>query len=382
MAIRKMFDDGVALSTAGKNEEAIAKFNEAAAAVPKCAECYANIATIYMRMKDYEKAEAVLQAGDRSQAGLRRGVQRPRDRLQRGEEVRSGRRGERAGDEADGRRRRGGWRGGASASATFNQGVILWNAGKIPEAKAQFEQAVKLDPNMAEAHYWLGMALVNAGNTRGGQAALRDLLEAGADRAIRGDGKEHRFVNQVTGVRGSSGPGFGVRTPNPFLPLDFNESIAANLAHVRERMSAAAVASRPATGRRSARSRFEDVRSRARARRLPGRPARRSARTRCRKGCRKSATRPICRSRWHLIGHLQSNKARKAGAAFAAIHSIDSVDLLWKVDAAALEAARGAGRPDSGRSGWRGDQARRTPKKPSEHCSGGSRTAAQRASSG
>ncbi len=63
-AIRKMFDDGVALSTAGKNEEAIAKFNEAAAAVPKCAECYANIATIYMRMKDYEKAEAVLQAGD------------------------------------------------------------------------------------------------------------------------------------------------------------------------------------------------------------------------------------------------------------------------------------------------------------------------------
>ncbi len=59
----------------------------------------------------------------------------------------------------------GGAAGGASASATFNQGVILWNAGKIPEAKAQFEQAVKLDPNMAEAHYWLGMALVNAGNT-------------------------------------------------------------------------------------------------------------------------------------------------------------------------------------------------------------------------
>lgn len=39
--------------------------------------------------------------------------------------------------------------------------------------------------------------------------------------------------------------------------------------------------------------------------------------------------------RWHLIGHLQSNKARKAGPAFAAIHSIDSVDLLRRVDAAA-----------------------------------------------
>jgi pyridoxal phosphate enzyme (YggS family) len=41
--------------------------------------------------------------------------------------------------------------------------------------------------------------------------------------------------------------------------------------------------------------------------------------------------------RWHLIGHLQSNKARKAGPAFAAIHSIDSVDLLQRVDAAAAE---------------------------------------------
>jgi PLP dependent protein len=42
--------------------------------------------------------------------------------------------------------------------------------------------------------------------------------------------------------------------------------------------------------------------------------------------------------RWHLIGHLQSNKAKKAAAAFAAIHAIDSVDLLRRVDAAAVEA--------------------------------------------
>ena len=41
--------------------------------------------------------------------------------------------------------------------------------------------------------------------------------------------------------------------------------------------------------------------------------------------------------RWHLIGHLQSNKARKAATAFAAIHSIDSVDLLSRIDAAAAD---------------------------------------------
>ena len=44
--------------------------------------------------------------------------------------------------------------------------------------------------------------------------------------------------------------------------------------------------------------------------------------------------------RWHLLGHLQTNKARKAAPAFAMIQSLDSVELLRKVDAAAAEAER------------------------------------------
>ena len=44
------------------------------------------------------------------------------------------------------------------------------------------------------------------------------------------------------------------------------------------------------------------------------------------------------RIRWHLIGTLQSNKARKAAACFSAIHSIDSLRLMEAVDAAASEA--------------------------------------------
>ena len=43
---------------------------------------------------------------------------------------------------------------------------------------------------------------------------------------------------------------------------------------------------------------------------------------------------------WHLIGHLQSNKAKKAVAEFDVIHSIDSADLVRKVDAAAAAAGR------------------------------------------
>jgi len=40
---------------------------------------------------------------------------------------------------------------------------------------------------------------------------------------------------------------------------------------------------------------------------------------------------------WHLIGHLQSNKARHAAELFDVIHSIDSVKLAAKVSEARLE---------------------------------------------
>jgi hypothetical protein len=44
--------------------------------------------------------------------------------------------------------------------------------------------------------------------------------------------------------------------------------------------------------------------------------------------------------KWHLVGHLQSNKARKAGARFDVVHSVDSVGLVGKLD----EAAQAEGR--------------------------------------
>ena len=43
--------------------------------------------------------------------------------------------------------------------------------------------------------------------------------------------------------------------------------------------------------------------------------------------------------RWHLVGHLQSNKARKA-VRFDVIHSVDASSLVVKVDEAARTAAR------------------------------------------
>ncbi|MGC2696721.1 MAG: YggS family pyridoxal phosphate-dependent enzyme [Candidatus Angelobacter sp.] len=43
---------------------------------------------------------------------------------------------------------------------------------------------------------------------------------------------------------------------------------------------------------------------------------------------------------WHLIGHLQSNKAKKAAELFAAVDSVDSLRLAEKLDQAAQQAGR------------------------------------------
>jgi pyridoxal phosphate enzyme (YggS family) len=45
-------------------------------------------------------------------------------------------------------------------------------------------------------------------------------------------------------------------------------------------------------------------------------------------------------ARWHLIGHLQSNKARRAVQLFDVIHSLDSIALAHKLDRACQDLQR------------------------------------------
>jgi pyridoxal phosphate enzyme (YggS family) len=46
------------------------------------------------------------------------------------------------------------------------------------------------------------------------------------------------------------------------------------------------------------------------------------------------------RLRWHLVGHLQTNKARKAGARFDVVHSVDDAKVAARLDEGAVAAAR------------------------------------------
>ena len=46
------------------------------------------------------------------------------------------------------------------------------------------------------------------------------------------------------------------------------------------------------------------------------------------------------RVRWHLVGHLQANKARKAIRLFDVIHSLDSIELAKRLDRLCVEEKR------------------------------------------
>ena len=115
--------------------------------------------------------------------------------------------------------------------------------------------------------------------------------------------------------------------------------IASNLAAIRDRIAAAAAAAGRSPGdvRLLAVSKTFDA-GHVRAAYQAGQ--RDFGENKVQEALQKIAETAELEIRWHLIGHLQSNKVKKAAPAFAAIHAIDSVDLVRSVDAVAVE--RGA----------------------------------------
>jgi len=159
-AMKTTFAEGVALSNEGKHDEAIARFEEVLAGAPKCVECHNNIGTVYTRKQDYAQAEAAFKKAleiNPESADAYNGLATVYNAQKKFDEA--------AEASAQAQKLGGatGATGGGNAGTVFNQGVIAWNASKVPEAKKLFQQAVELDPKLADAHYWLGMATVNEG---------------------------------------------------------------------------------------------------------------------------------------------------------------------------------------------------------------------------
>jgi tetratricopeptide (TPR) repeat protein len=157
---------------AGRDDEAMQKFNEIILKVPTCGDCYYNLGVAHSKKQQYAEAEAAFQKAieiepDSAEAytGLanvfnaQKKFEMAQQASAKAAELTS----------ASG--------GGGSAEALFNQGVVQWNSGKYAEAKALFEQATQADPNMAMAHYQLGMANLNLGAIPEARKAFEQYLK-------------------------------------------------------------------------------------------------------------------------------------------------------------------------------------------------------------
>jgi tetratricopeptide (TPR) repeat protein len=175
--LRAVVDAGAAANQAGNYDEAIAKFTEAIALRPSCHSCYYAIGVAHARKKEFEQAEAA----------LKKAVELKADYAEAYDELATVYNNQKKFDlaaEASAQATKlagGDAAGGGSPDMMYNQGVILWNAGKIADAKKIFEQVVAAKPDHADAHYQLGMANLNEGKLPEAATAFEAYLKLAPD---------------------------------------------------------------------------------------------------------------------------------------------------------------------------------------------------------
>jgi tetratricopeptide (TPR) repeat protein len=180
--LKKLFEEGVAASRSNNYDVAIEKFNAATLVVPNCHDCYYNIGYAQLQKKDEKAAEAAwlkaLEVKPDYVEALN-GLATLYNNQKRFDEASA--MGAKAASAGGG--------GGGSADAIYNQGIILWNQGKIPEAKAKFEEALAANPNHAESNFQFGMALLNEGKLPEAIASFEKYLSLAPDGQFAGQAK-------------------------------------------------------------------------------------------------------------------------------------------------------------------------------------------------
>jgi len=170
-AIQASAGAAVEAMKAGRHDEAIAKFQEVIAKVPNCVDCYYNIGVSQMAKQQYTEAEA----------SFKKAIELKPDNADAYTALanlyNSQKKFDLAAEASSNAAKYSSGGGGGNAEASYNQGVILFNAGKFAEAKTQFEAATKADPNHAMAQYQLGMTALNLGQIPDAVAALEAYLK-------------------------------------------------------------------------------------------------------------------------------------------------------------------------------------------------------------
>ena len=186
------FDQGLAAARGGDLQGAVTLFRAALETTPDCVECQRNLGLVLGQLGAWDEAEAALRealALDPENPETYEGLASIYNAQRRFDDA--------AEASAAATRLSGGGGGGDDPTAVFDQGLIFWNSGRLDEARQQFERTLELDPNHGEAHYWLGMANLNAGQMAEAAAEFRIYL----DREPNG-----RFAATATGILSSIQP--------------------------------------------------------------------------------------------------------------------------------------------------------------------------------
>ncbi len=171
--LKKVFEEGVTASRANQHDAAIEKFNAALAISPACFDCQFNIGVAQMAKKDEKAAEEAWKKALEMKADYAEALNALSTLYNNQKRF----------DEAGAMSAKAAAAGGGAgnADATFNQGIILWNQGKIAEAKAKFEETLKANASHADAHYQLGMALLNEGKLAEAVAEFESYVKLAPD---------------------------------------------------------------------------------------------------------------------------------------------------------------------------------------------------------
>jgi len=173
-AIQEAAGAAIEALRAGRDDEAIEKLNDVVGKLPSCSDCYYNLGLAYTHKQQWAEAEAALKKSIELKptnpdpynglANVYNAQKRFDEALAMNQKAT-----ELSGSTAGA--------GGGNAEAIYNQGVVLFNAGKYADAKTQFENATKADPNNANAFYQLGMTDLNLGQIPDAVAALETFMK-------------------------------------------------------------------------------------------------------------------------------------------------------------------------------------------------------------
>ena len=177
--LKKVFEEGVAASRANNHDGAIEKFNgRARACRPTASTATSTSASPTWQKKDEKQAEEA----------WKKALELKPDYAEALNALSTLYNNQKRFDEAaamSAKAAAAGGGGGGSADAIFNQGIILWNQGKIAEAKAKFEEAIKAEPEPRRRALPARHGAAERRQAPRSGRGVRELREARARRPVR-----------------------------------------------------------------------------------------------------------------------------------------------------------------------------------------------------